>query len=141
VPCRVQLHGRKRSTTPDPSGLSTFPIVISEPGVIFWQTAMRRAAYFVLAFLLLSGLPCPLSAQTYNPKAIRFVATDPSQHLDTAELLRISGLQQGVPLSKDDIDAALQKLGGSGAFADLSYTVTDAALTIKLTPSAQGQAL
>jgi outer membrane protein assembly factor BamA len=103
---------------------------------------MRRAAYFVLAFLLLSGLPCPISAQTYNPRSIRFVATDPSQHLDTAELLRISGLQQGVPLSKDDIDAALQKLGDSGAFADLSYTVNDTALTIKLTPAAtQSQAL
>jgi len=103
---------------------------------------MRRAAYFVLAFLFLTASPCPLSAQTYNPKSIRFIATDPSQHLDTAELLRISGLQQGVPLSKDDIDAALQKLGDSGAFADLSYTVSDTALTIKLTPAAaQSQAL
>jgi len=103
---------------------------------------MRRAVYFVLVtVLLLTGLPRSLFAQTYNPKMIRFVSTDPSQHLDTAELLRISGLQQGVPLSKDDIDAALQKLGDSGAFADLSYTVNDAALTIKLTPGAtQGQA-
>lgn len=104
---------------------------------------MRRAAYFVLVtVLLLTGLARSLFAQTYNPKLIRFVSTDPSQHLDAAELLRISGLQQGVALSKDDIDAALQKLGDSGAFADLSYTVNDAALTIKLTPaSAQSQAL
>jgi outer membrane protein assembly factor BamA len=103
---------------------------------------MRRAVYFVLNFLLLAALPCPLSAQTYNPKSIRFVSTDPAQRLDTAELLRISNLQQGVPLSKDDIDAALQKLGDSGAFADLSYTVNDTALTIKLTPAVvQNQAL
>ena len=34
-----------------------------------------------------------------------------------------------------------QKLGDSGAFADLSYTVNDAALTIKLTPAPSGQLL
>ena len=143
VPCRGRVRGRKRSKTPDLPGLSTFPVVTSKPGVIFWQTAMRRAVYFVLlTFPLFAALPCPLPAQTYNPKSIRFVSTDPSQHLDTAEILRISGLQQGVPLSKEEIDAALQKLGDSGAFADLSYTVSDTALTIKLTPAAaQNQAL
>ena len=104
---------------------------------------MRRAAYFItIAVLLLAGsLLGPLSAQTYNPKSIRFVSTDPAQHLDTAELLRIAGLQEGVPLTKDDIEAALQKLGDSGAFDDLSYSVNDTALTIKLTPAAGGQAL
>lgn len=104
---------------------------------------MRRAAYLVIAVLLLLGpLLCPAYSQTYNPKSIRFVSTDASQHLDSAELLRISGLQQGVPLTKEDIEAALQKLGDSGAFADLSYTVNETALTIKLTPAAaQSQAL
>lgn len=104
---------------------------------------MRRAACFLLiAVLVLAGTsPRPVSAQTYNPKSIRFESTTPSQHLDSAELLRISGLQQGVSLSKADIEAALQKLGGSGAFADLSYTVNDNVLTIRLTPSAEGQPL
>lgn len=104
---------------------------------------MRRATCcLAIAVLALSGaLPLAVAAQTYNPKSIRFVSTDPSQHLDPAELLRISGLQQGVPLTKDDIDAALQKLGDSGAFADLSYTVNDTALTIKLTPAPSGQLL
>jgi outer membrane protein assembly factor BamA len=105
---------------------------------------MRRAACSVIiAVLVLAGPSLrPISAQTYNPKSIRFVSTDPSQHLDTAELLRISGLQQGIPLTRDDIQAALQKLGDSGAFEDLSFTVNDTALTIKLTPSAtQNQAL
>jgi outer membrane protein assembly factor BamA len=104
---------------------------------------MRRATCcLAIAVLAFSGaLPRPASAQTYNPKSIRFVSTDPSQHLDAAELFRISGLQEGVPLTKDDIQAALQKLGDSGAFADLSYTVSDAALVIKLTPAAGGNAL
>jgi outer membrane protein assembly factor BamA len=103
---------------------------------------MRRAAYLSIAvLLLLSSLLRPVYSQTYNPKSIRFVSTDPSQHLDSAELLRISGLQQGVPLSKDDIEAALQKLGDSGAFDDLSYTVNDTALTIKLTPAEGGKPL
>ena len=105
---------------------------------------MRRAAcsLAIVVLVLASAVPCLISAQTYNPKSIRFVSTDPSQHLDASELLRISGLQEGVPLTKDDIQAALEKLGDSGAFADLSYTVSDAALTIKLTPAAvQNQAL
>src|SRR6185437_11693124 len=104
---------------------------------------MRRAACtLAIVVLVLSGvLPRPVSAQTYNPKSIRFVSTNPSQHLDSAELLRISGLQQGLPLTRDDIQAALQKLGDSGAFADLSYTVNDTALTIKLTPAAADKAL
>lgn len=104
---------------------------------------MRRAAYcLTIAVLALFGAhPRPASAQTYDPKSIRFVSTDPSQHLDSAELLRISGLQQGVALTKDDIDAALQKLGDSGAFDDLSYTVNATALTIKLTPAPGGEPL
>ncbi len=104
---------------------------------------MRRATCsLAIAVLVFFGaVPRPAFAQTYNPKSIRFVSTDASQHLDSVELLRTSGLQQGVPLTKDDIEAALQKLGESGAFADLSYTVNETALTIKLTPAPDGQPL
>ena len=104
---------------------------------------MRRAAYLVsiAVGLLASPVVGPVFGQTYNPKSIRFESTSPSQHLNPTELLRITGLQQGVPLTKADIEAALQKLGDSGAFADLSYTVNDTALTIRLTPSRGGQAL
>ena len=104
---------------------------------------MRRAVYcLAIAVLVLAGaLPRPIPAQTYAPKIIRFESTDPARHLDPAELLRVSGLQQGIPLTKDDIEAALQKLGDSGAFTNLSYTVNDSALTIKLTPSAEGKPL
>ena len=87
------------------------------------------------------ALPCILSAQTYKPKAIVFQSTDSSQHIDSAELLRISGLQEGVPLTKADIGAALQKLGDTGVFSNLSYTVSDNALTIRVTPAGGGQAL
>jgi len=104
---------------------------------------MRWAACFlaIAVVLFASALALPLHAQTYNPKAIRFVSTDASQHLDPVELLRVSGLHQGVPLTKADIEAGLQKLGDSGAFSSLSYTVNDAALTIRLTPAGGGQAL
>lgn len=92
--------------------------------------------------MLLLAAICPrtLVAQTYNPKSIRFESTDPKQHLDTGELLRITGLAQGVPLTKPDIEAALQKLGDSGDFSNLSYTVNNTALTIRLTPAGGGQA-
>lgn len=104
---------------------------------------MRRAARHLVVVVLAfaCALPCTLAAQTYKPKAIVFQSSDASRHVDSAELLRISGLQQGVPLSKADIEAALQKLGDTGIFSNLSYTVSDAALTIRLTPAGGGQAL
>jgi outer membrane protein assembly factor BamA len=104
---------------------------------------MRRAACaFVFAVLSLTGtLTRSLCAQTYNPKAIHFESSDPARHIDSNELLRITGLQQGVPLTKADIEAALQKLAASGAFTDLTYTVNNTALTIRVTPAAGGQAL
>ena len=104
---------------------------------------MRRASYsLAIAVLVFSGaLSRPAPAQSYTPKSIRFVSTEPSQPLDNAELLRISGLQQGAPLTKDDILAALQKLGDSGAFENLSYSVNETALTIKLTPAEGGKPL
>ena len=51
---------------------------------------MRRATYcLAIAVLVLSGaLPRPALAQSYTPKSIRFVSTDSSQHLDTAEVAR-----------------------------------------------------
>ena len=101
---------------------------------------MRRAC--VLAVLVLIGtLARPLCAQTYNPKAIRFESTDPKQQIDSNELLRVTGLQQGVPLSKADIEAALQKLADSGDFTNIAYTVNETALTIRVTPAAALQSL
>lgn len=104
---------------------------------------MRRAACFLaIAVVLFAGVVArPAGAQTYSPKTIRFESTDASQHLDSGELLRICGLKQGVPLTKAEIEAALQKLGASGAFSSLSYTVNNAALTVRLTPAGGGQAL
>jgi outer membrane protein assembly factor BamA len=103
---------------------------------------MRRAARHLVIVLLAfaCALPC-ICAQTYNPKSIVFQSTDPAQHLDSAELLHITGLQQGVPLSKTEIESALQKLGDTGIFSNLSYAVNDTALTIRLTPAGGGQAL
>ncbi|HEY4011620.1 MAG TPA: hypothetical protein VGM11_15805 [Acidobacteriaceae bacterium] len=91
--------------------------------------------------MLLASATPRVNAQTYNPKAIHFESSDASQHLDSAELLRITGLHEGVPLTKADIEDALHKLGDSGAFSNLSYTVNNAALTIRLTPAGGGQAL
>lgn len=104
---------------------------------------MRRAArHFVSVILAFAcALPCILSAQTYKPKTIVFQSTDSSHHVDRVELLRISGLQEGVPLTKADIESALQKLGDTGVFSNLSYSVNDTALTIRVTPAAAGQAL
>jgi outer membrane protein assembly factor BamA len=102
----------------------------------------RAACCLSIAVLLLAiFFPGSLCAQTYNPKSIHFESTDPKQQLDAGELLRITGLRDGAPLTKADIEAALQKLGDSGDFSNLTYTVNKSALTIRLTPAAGGQAL
>ncbi|HEV2578293.1 MAG TPA: POTRA domain-containing protein [Acidobacteriaceae bacterium] len=91
----------------------------------------------VLAALCLCALS-PAAAQTYTPKAIHF---EGSPGLDSAELLSLSGWHEGVPITKAEIEAGMQKLADTGAFTGLSYVVNDAALTIKLTSAAGGQAL
>jgi len=95
-----------------------------------------------LALLVLAALSlcAPLSAvsQTYTPKAIHF---EGSPGLDSAELLRETGWHEGVPITKAEIEAGLQKLVDTGAFTNLSYAVNDEALTVKLTAAAGSQAL
>lgn len=77
-------------------------------------------------------------AQTYTPRQIRFEGGG-----DRAELLRLTGLTPGSTLSKAEIEAAMAKLADTGAFTELSYTVSSDALVIKLSAAAgaTGQAL
>ncbi|HEX5283935.1 MAG TPA: hypothetical protein VFW30_07440 [Bryocella sp.] len=91
----------------------------------------------VLAALWLCALPSAV-AQTYTPKAIHF---EGSPGLDSAELLQQTGWHEGVPITKAEIEAGMQKLADTGAFTGLSYVVNDAALTVKLTSAAGSQAL
>src|SRR5581483_5777347 len=61
--------------------------------------------------------------------------------LDSAELLQQTGWHQGVPITKAEVEAGMQKLADTGAFTGLSYVVNDTALTVKLTSPAGSQAL
>lgn len=78
------------------------------------------------------------SAQTYTPKTIR---VEGSGTLSKADVLRTAQLSEGVPLTREQIEAGLARLGESGSFSDLSYSVTPAALVLKLTPSAANKML
>ncbi len=129
---------------PDGVGLAVKSNCMHQPDAVHSpQPLMRRVACLlaIAVLLLATSLARPAFAQTYSPKSIHFESTDASEHLDSAELLRITGLQQGVPLTKAEIEAGLEKLGASGAFSNLSYTVNDTALTVRLTPAGGGQAL
>ncbi|HEY5382602.1 MAG TPA: POTRA domain-containing protein [Acidobacteriaceae bacterium] len=92
----------------------------------------------MLALLCAFALAHPASAQTYTPKAIHF---EGSPGLDPADLLRLSGLREGVPLTRAEIEAGLQKLADTGSFTDIGYTVNNTALTVKLTTAAGSQML
>jgi len=93
----------------------------------------RRA---LTALILFTSFALSSAAQTYTPKAIRF---DAPASVDTAEALRIAALPANAPLTKQQIEAALQRLGDTGLFSDVGYTVSSAALIIKLIPAAGNQ--
>jgi outer membrane protein assembly factor BamA len=90
------------------------------------------------AVLLFCALAQPCFAQTYNPKTIRIEGMPPA---DTADLLRTAALTPGTSLTKEQIEAGLQKLADTGMFNDISYTVDSNALVLKLTPSDSAEAL
>lgn len=104
----------------------------------FIMFRVPRSLLALVAFVGVCFPSCSLSAQTYTPKAIRF---EGAPGLDSAGLLQTSGLRQGVPLTKAEIEAGLQKLADTGSFTDISYTVNDTALTIKLSAAAGTQML
>jgi outer membrane protein assembly factor BamA len=95
---------------------------------------MRIPRRALAALILLT--PLTALAQTYTPKTIRI---DAPPAVDTAEALRIAALPTNAPLTKQQIEAALQRLGDTGLFSDVGYTVNSAALIIKLVPSASSQ--
>jgi len=94
---------------------------------------MRPLSRALSALLLFAPLA---AAQTYTPKTIR---VDAPPAVDTAEALRIAALPANAPLTKQQIEAALQRIADTGLFSDVGYTVDAAALVIKLTPSASSQ--
>jgi outer membrane protein assembly factor BamA len=95
---------------------------------------MRIFRKSLATLLLLTSLTA--LAQTYTPKTIRI---DAPTSVDTAEALRIAALPADTPLTKQQIEAALQRLGDTGLFSDVGYTVNSAALVIKLVPAAGNQ--
>jgi outer membrane protein assembly factor BamA len=97
-----------------------------------------RLRTFLLCCLTTLLFTATLRAQTYTPAKIMILA---GPGADTAQILGITGLKQGVPLTKQEIEAAMQRLADSGAFSDLSYVVNSTALTVTLKPVASSQSL
>ncbi len=102
------------------------------------ETLMRLPLRAFAALVLLPPLASPLvaSAQTYTPKTIRI---DAPASVDTTEALHILALPTSAPITKQQIETALQRLADTGLFSDVGYTVNSEALVIKLTPSASSQ--
>jgi outer membrane protein assembly factor BamA len=88
---------------------------------------MRRRR--VLALLLLFA-PLTVLAQTYTPREIRF---EGAEGTDSIELLSVANLKPGAPVTVAEIEAAMQRLGDTGRFSDIRYSVDAKALVFKLT--------
>jgi hypothetical protein len=75
------------------------------------------------------------AAQTMVAKSITFTGASQSQ----AELLTLSGLTPGKTLTKDEIDAAANRLDASGLFTSVQWGANAGVLTFTLEPSAKAQ--
>jgi len=98
----------------------------------FWGRGIPFS-YLLLAVWL--ALPTLCFAQTMVAKTITFTGAPQSQ----AELLTLSGLKPGATLTKDDIDAAANRLDASGLFSSVQYSTAPGILTFTLEPSAKAQ--
>ncbi|MGA7155825.1 MAG: POTRA domain-containing protein [Acidobacteriaceae bacterium] len=74
-------------------------------------------------------------AQSYSPKQILIKGAD---GMDTQKLIAVTTLKPG-PMTKQDIEAALQHLADTALFSDISCTVSSDALTVTVTPSASAR--
>ncbi|SNS37442.1 outer membrane protein insertion porin family [Granulicella rosea] len=89
---------------------------------------MRTLLLAVLSAVL---LPAAAAAQSYTPRTITFTG---APAYSSQDLLQATGLTAGKPVSKADIQLALQALDDTGLFANMRYNVSDAALVFTLTP-------
>ncbi len=88
---------------------------------------------------LLFALPLlPSSAQNYTPQKLVFTGADAYK---AADLIAVTGLTPGKPVTAAEIDVAMQHLVDTGLFSDMRYTVDGKALTFALTPIASDQLL
>jgi outer membrane protein assembly factor BamA len=94
---------------------------------------MRTFSRALPTLFLLFALPA--LSQTYTPKQILIKGAD---GMDTQQIIGITALKPG-SMTKQDIEAALQRLADTGLFNDLNYTVSSDALAVTVTPSAAAQ--
>ena len=79
----------------------------------------------------LAALTLPVFGQKLTPKEIVFSGSSASQ----AELLAVSGLKPGAPITQPDVQAAAQKLMDTGMFSDIRFAFDGVDLRYTLTPA------
>ena len=89
----------------------------------------------LLALLVL--LAASAAAQTFTPKSIVFSGVPADQ---TAELLKVTQLTAGKPVTKDELEAAMHRLDDTGLFNGINYGFTGGVLTFTLEPLKKAEA-
>ena len=98
-----------------------------------WRKRLGLGTALGLCTLLpFAALARAAQAQTWSPSQISFTGTDLSQ----AELLAFTGLKPGENVTRDQMQAAADKLTASGLFSSGQFTFDGQTLTFALTPSA-----
>lgn len=82
-------------------------------------------------YLILAIYAGPAIAQTFVPEKITFSGTELSQ----VELLAYTGLHPGEAVTRDQMQAASDKLTGTGLFTDVRFSFDGSELSFALNPS------
>jgi outer membrane protein assembly factor BamA len=96
---------------------------------------MRLSRFLALLLLI---APLTALAQTYTPQEIRM---EGAEGTNTADLLRVANLKPGAAVTVAEIEAAMQRLGDTGMFSDIRYSVDSKALVFKLKLAAAAASL
>ena len=70
---------------------------------------------------------CAADAQSVTPKTITF---NGAPQYAQADLLAVSGMTPGKPVTSAEIEAAMHRLDDTGLFADMRFGVTNDALRV-----------
>jgi outer membrane protein insertion porin family len=97
---------------------------------------MRLLSRLLTALALSASLS--IAAQTYTPKEVHLEGVADA---DVPGLLKIVNLQPGTEITKQQIEEALQRLGDTGLFSNIQYSVNAKALTIQLSTAASAKPL
>ena len=93
--------------------------------------------FLASALLALISVPSAFARQTQGRWPLADVRVDGVSRYAAADVVRLSGLAQGAPVSLDDVQQAANRLMETGLFSNLAFAYTTSAAGLTLTLKVQ----